>query len=383
MARLVWRGDGGSGDRAGEGIGLLVDPERVEAAAALAVETARAAGLAAATDHRDGAWLIALFTIHPDAGERRWLLIEARTSLTLEDGSLATVRDAATETREFNGYSLAALRGPKAVNRPWISEHARAPRDGAVVPSLPSRLWTVPYNAPAFFAIIGPDGVGKSTTCEHVTDIFNGYPIRFRQFHHVLAWKRSIDSRAHAKASTVGAGEGDAGRKRGAAYRAARGLWRNLVPAFVKQQILPVPAEIQYIDQVTRILSEAHFANQMVLSDRYCYDRYVRWQIMTKPSSLRFVTTLECMVLRRPTCAFLLQDDPATIYSRKPAMPVREIENHQPMLAEACRRFDVPHEIIDLGGQHAVDIACRIAKRMLEITGPNVFDLIETAPSSG
>ena len=158
-------------------------------------------------------------------------------------------------------------------------------------------------------------------------------------------------------------------------------IWRKFVPGALKNQILPVPVEIQYVDQVTRILTETHYANQMVLSDRYCYDRYVRWRNLSKPPTLRLVTRLECMFLRRPLHAFLLQDDAASIFARKQVMPLWEIEQHQTMLAEACRRFGVAHEIIQLDGRDAVDIASHIAKRMLEITGPKIFDLIDTAPA--
>lgn len=243
--------------------------------------------------------------------------------------------------------------------------------------------------AGAFFTVMGPEGVGKTTTCGLVEDIFAGFPLQMRQFHHTAFWKGDGNADLEDGTGAVSRhreAEPEATQTAGAAprglpYRLARTIWRRGVPAALKTQILAVPGELQYYRRISRLLESARQAGEIALIDRYCYDRYVRWQNLAKPASQRFMARLQCRFMRRPVMAFLLHDEPTRIHARKPVMPLDEIERHQPMLVDTCRRYRVPHAVVALDGRDAPAVAADIARRILLALGPRVFDLMDTRGS--
>jgi hypothetical protein len=271
--------------------------------------------------------------------------------------------------------------GAEADTEPWrprIRPESRAH-------GLLRRLFLVRYNQPAFFTIMGPEGVGKTTTCGEVEDIFAALPLPLRQFHHTAYWKG--DGNADLKEGT-----GAVSRHREAAaidtppaptlqprlhYRIARGIWRNLVPDALKAQIVAIPGEIQYVDRITGLLSATSTAGEIALSDRYCYDRYVRWRNLKKPFAQRAMVWLQCRFMRRPRLAILLTDEPGKIHARKPVMPLWELERHHPMLAATCDRFRVRYQVVNIAGRPPAAVASEIARHMIATIGPDIFDLIE------
>ena len=262
------------------------------------------------------------------------------------------------------------------------------------IPFLFQRLLTEKYNQPAFFTVMGPEGVGKTTACGMVAEIYSRLPIPMRMFHHTAHWKGDGNQTLTGYEATVkSTSQSNEPHKmahaakdhtpRSTAYRVLRTIWRGLVPDSMKRQLLAVPGELQYMDHLTGMLCLTHMSNEIALSDRYCYDRYVRWLNLDKPFTQRLLARIQCTVMRRPLRAFVLTDTAERIFARKESMPKWEIEKHQSMLISVCTKYGVPFDEIDLEGRDAATIATIIANRILRYIGPDIFDLIEFPKTSG
>lgn len=232
----------------------------------------------------------------------------------------------------------------------------------------------VKYNAPAYFAVLGPEGVGKTTTCGLVVDAFARLPVRFRHFHHVHEWKPPARPDAAARRAPGALSQAPQGRT---LPESVRRLRRALVPAALAGWIRPLLAEVEYMDRVSGLLTQTSRARQIVLSDRYCYDRNVLWTHMKKSSGQRFASDLQCRIMRRPKLAFLLQDDPALIHARKPTLTTENIARHQHLLVETCERFRVPYEIVRLDGRPPNAVAAHLVQRMISTVNDDLFDLLD------
>jgi hypothetical protein len=237
------------------------------------------------------------------------------------------------------------------------------------------------YEEPAFFTVLGPEGVGKTTLCNNLIRIFRNYPIAFRQFHHTSEWKGGNSEDAAMTASAKIQAETFGNTHQEEAYQGSssglRSAVRRVLPGWLYRNISAFRAELIYMQRVATYLANCHFNSELVIADRYCYDRLVRWRNLKKLRGQRIGAHLVSRLMRRPFHAFVLRDTPARISARKQAMPEWEIAKHQEMLVAVCRRFDVPFEEIWVSDLDADAVAQLVARRILESTGTTVFDLID------
>jgi thymidylate kinase len=242
-------------------------------------------------------------------------------------------------------------------------------------------FWGTRYEEPAFFTILGPEGVGKTTLCNNLIRIFRNYPIAFRQFHHTSEWKggnpddAAMTASAKIQVETFGDTHHEEARQ--GSSSGIRSAVRHAMPSWLYRNISAFRAELIYMRRVVTYLMNCHFRGELVIADRYCYDRLVRWRNLKKPPGQRIGAYLVSRLMRRPFHAFVLRDTPERIAARKQAMPEWEIAKHQEMLVAVCRRFGVPFEEIWVSDLDADAVAQLVARQILESTGNTVFDLID------
>lgn len=243
------------------------------------------------------------------------------------------------------------------------------------------QMMKTPYNEPAFFTVMGPEGVGKTTLCEGIERVFEGYPVPLVQFHHTGAWKsklREVKTDQSEKGAIAAVLQHSP--QRSLPYRIAQLLWRKLIPTGVKDQIGGFLGEFTYMRNVMSLLVKAHDDGHVVVADRYCYDRYVRWGNMKKPLLQRFASYLTCHMMRRPFHAFVLHDTPDRIFARKQTMPLWEIELHLKHLKDVGKAFMTKYEIVDVSQfPDAEGVRETVIRKLLVKLGPKVFDLMDAS----
>ena len=239
----------------------------------------------------------------------------------------------------------------------------------------------IKYNEPAFFCVLGPEGAGKTTLCKNIENIFSNYPLDFYQFHHVSEW-RYKQSNKYNNENDIKNNSEILRDSKDLLYR--RSLKQYLVkfikfflPESLNINISAAIGELNYMRNVITILGKTHDLEQIVLSDRYCYDRYVRWKNLNKPFAQRIMSFFTCCIMRRPYQAFILRDDASRIYKRKKSMPEWEIKVHQEMLVNTCMKFNVNYEEIFLQNYDAVALSKLVTAKILKGASNHVFFLLD------
>ncbi len=204
------------------------------------------------------------------------------------------------------------------------------------------------YNQPGLFSILGPEGVGKSTLCLNIQNIFKNSPINSDTFHHTGAWKNKIKINKVKKRTPI------------------KKNISKLIPQFIKIQIDAFRGEIIYFLNLVKILYKNHNENLITIIDRYSYDRYVRWVNLNKPFFQKIGAILVCYLLKKPSKCFILTDDPERIFKRKKIMPVWEIKLHIAKLQKLCTSMKVNVEIINLRDIDQISLRDLVIRKIIE-----------------
>ena len=121
------------------------------------------------------------------------------------------------------------------------------------------------YQQFGLFAILGPEGVGKSTLCNNISRFLLNAPFKFETFHHTGEWKVKV-------------------RRQDAIVNKTKSrLFVSIFPSFLKKSINIIRGEFKYFDNLSKILYLNYLQKKIIICDRYCYDRYVRWKNLKKP----------------------------------------------------------------------------------------------------
>ena len=236
------------------------------------------------------------------------------------------------------------------------------------------------YENPAFFTILGPEGVGKTTLCNNLIKIFRKFPIRFRQFHHTAEWKGGYHADEAMTLTSKLKQQKEASLEVNRAPAKMPSFLRKCLPKNALHNLSAFRAELIYMDRVSKYLKAGHKAKDLVISDRYCYDRLVRWQNLNKAPGQRLGARLVCRLMRRPIAAFVLRDSAENIHSRKQVMSMQEIELHQEMLVRTCTKLRVPFEELWVTKKTAECVASLVTKRILELAGHRMFEVVNFDP---
>lgn len=181
----------------------------------------------------------------------------------------------------------------------------------------------IDYQKFGLFAILGPEGVGKSTLCNNISKFLLNAPFKYDTFHHTGEWKAKV-------------------RKQDAKVNKTKARFLiSVIPPFLKKLINMIRGEFKYFDNLSKILYSKYLQKKIIICDRYCYDRYVRWINLRKPALQKLTLYFLCHLMKKPTKCFLLVDTPIRIFKRKKVMPLWEIPKHIKLLEEICKKFNV------------------------------------------
>lgn len=178
------------------------------------------------------------------------------------------------------------------------------------------------YQKFGLFAILGPEGVGKSTLCNNISRFLLNAPFKFETFHHTGEWKVKV-------------------RRQDAIVNKTKSrLFVSIFPSFLKKSINIIRGEFKYFDNLSKILYLNYLQKKIIICDRYCYDRYVRWKNLKKPILQTLTLYFLCHLMKKPTKCFLLVDTPTRIFKRKKVMPLCEIPKHIELMEKVCKKFN-------------------------------------------
>jgi len=228
-------------------------------------------------------------------------------------------------------------------------------------------LYFLPTRHMYTFTIHGPDGVGKTTACDLVREMFAGYPIGMNSAHHVTSWKRR---------NAQIAGASDAATDVSVIHRWLRVIYRA-APQFARDLWVTSSGYHKYSRNVNAETYRSYIDWKILLLDRYIYDVFVKEKILRATSPLRdVVSQVHCFIMRRPRLAILLQDNPREIVKRKQELNETEIENYQTLMRGLVRRLGVRFKLINVGGRSRDHIARDVASAIIERVGVDLHVLM-------
>ena len=217
------------------------------------------------------------------------------------------------------------------------------------------------------FTIHGPDGVGKSTACKLVKDIFAGYPIGMENAHHVTSWKHKRNQNSNAVATTADVSF---------IHKILRVIYR-VAPQFARDIWVTSSGYHEYSRNVNAEVYRSYVGWKILLLDRYIYDVSVKNKVRRTSNTLsNLISQFSCFVMRRPSLALVLQDQPSEIIKRKRELNEAEIRDYQISLRKMLQRLRVPFKLIEVGGRKREETARDIASAIIEHIGVNLHLLM-------
>ncbi len=277
----------------------------------------------------------------------------------------------------------------EALDRWIVSPTARPRRTAVADPDISrreklrrffaDRLFFLPLLSLDFFTIHGPDGAGKSTTCDEIGKLIEGLPFGLHQFHHSEGWKEGrrrdpkTGERATPKAVIPVADEPSVLR------RTARTIYR-LLPEGVREFWLWNSHFLNYNRKFTRFLLDNRNNGHIMFADRYVYDVRIKYIVETpKPSRLvRGYYRLHSALVPKPRFGFVLVDDPAKIVARKAELTEPQVALFIDWIMRVLHERRMPHSVVPIDGRPPRAVATQIARELLERQGPDLIRHMRT-----
>lgn len=219
------------------------------------------------------------------------------------------------------------------------------------------------YAKPLLFTIHGPDGVGKTTTCEEVEKIFVRLPLPFDSFHHITGWKYDNKKPAEKRAGSSNDAKSVHSAKPGLVYRVTRWVYRRL-PADIQTTYVTAQGYNMYLRKLNELIYMNYCRNRTMFVDRYIYDMATK--NMLKGIGRDVIHTLFVRLARNPLRAFILTDEPDAIHKRKQELTIQEIEEYQSKISDIMRRRGVVTETVRVGGRRPQAVARIIVEKILD-----------------
>ena len=196
-----------------------------------------------------------------------------------------------------------------------------------------------------FITISGADGVGKSTLLDVLTDklISDGYKIY--SFHHREISKQKLMSKKSINAR----------------LSIPDHIFKIIKHSLRIFRLDLIKEEFFYYKKLKEHISTGITSGNIVIVDRYIYDRHVQFKIQKNaPISRMLSIALFSFLLPKPDLAIILKATPEIIHARKPELSVEEITLYQQLISERLTAFKVNHTIFDTYAESSVQIAEKI-----------------------
>lgn len=234
------------------------------------------------------------------------------------------------------------------------------------------RLYVLPARSMNTFTIHGADGVGKSTACNIVRDMFAGYPLGMEAAHHVTSWKRRLKAQPPDPATEASL-----------THKMLRVIYRA-APRFARDFWVTSSGYHRYSKNVNAEVYRSWINGKILLLDRYIYDVWVKDRVRRSSSLLAdLVGALHCFVMRRPSLAVVLLDDPASIVRRKQELSETEIADYQRLMRSMLQLLRVRSSEIHVGGRTPEDIGRELARSIIDHIGVGLHNLMREETRRG
>lgn len=233
-----------------------------------------------------------------------------------------------------------------------------------------NRLFFLPLLKLDFFTIHGPDGVGKSTTCDEIARLFDGLPFGLYQFHHSEGWKSGRQRNVEKVKPVASASSHHESPAPSWPRRIARGIYRWL-PQPLKEAWLWNSHFVNYNRKFTRFLLDNRNAGNIMFADRYIYDVRVKYIIETAQPSwvARSYYRLHCLLVPKPRFGFLLVDEPAAIVARKNELTETQVSQFIFWIKRVLNQRRMPYEVIPVASRTPSEVASEIAQKLISLEG--------------
>jgi thymidylate kinase len=232
------------------------------------------------------------------------------------------------------------------------------------------KLFFIHVHRPDFFAMLGADGAGKTTAGENAEKIFSQFPVDFSFFHHIWEWEKELyeeDKDGNLKRKPEKTAKVSFKRK------ILKTIWK-FIPAPIKEIWGIMGFELDYCLKVSKLIGDKFFDGQIMLVDRYAYDRAVKMMQEGESKAQRLISKFfATKILRKPILAFIVTDEPEVIYGRKQELTIEQIDSYQKNIINLCSNYKIPFKEISAKGKSPEETGREIAKSILDSIGDNIF----------
>lgn len=219
---------------------------------------------------------------------------------------------------------------------------------------------------PYFFSIHGPDGVGKTTTCATITEIFSQLPVAFESFHHITSWKRRHNAEIEKQQKE---------QKLPFYWGALRFIYRSL-PESIKDVWLVTNGYHLYLKRLNKFLYSKFIESKVILVDRYIYDIIIKNRLHNMAPYI--FHHIFGMLSRKPRIAFFMTDDAEKIATRKNELTVEEIKIYLKQMKTLLKRLNVNAKNIEVTGRTPEQIAAQIIAEIITNCDIEFINLMKT-----
>ena len=122
--------------------------------------------------------------------------------------------------------------------------------------------------------------------------------------------------------------------------------------------------EFIYFKNINKIINKYHNHGLIVIFDRYIYDRHIDLKINKRNKISIFFTKLSCILLKKPTLTFILNDDSQKIYSRNKEYKISEIREYKKSIINLCDALSIKYELVDLNNRDTTELSDYIINKI-------------------
>lgn len=227
------------------------------------------------------------------------------------------------------------------------------------------KYYFIHLDKPLLITLHGADGVGKSTVCDLIQERFKHLPFATEVFHHNRGWKYEKILRENGQEIEVPRTQQGLNTEVGIAHKCLRTVYRFL-PSSVKHVWSVFIGMHTYCKKFNDFIAEKYFHNNVLLSDRYIYDSWIKCIVDQQATLIeQLVMRSFSFLMRRPRLSIILLDEPNNVYERKEELTVEQIDRFQRLLQNIVPNFSDQTELIWVNGQSPDVIAQRISALIL------------------
>ena len=228
------------------------------------------------------------------------------------------------------------------------------------------KYYFIHLDQPLLITLHGADGVGKSTVCDLIQERFKHLPFATEVFHHNRGWKYHKIVTEEGQETYVPKSEQVSDTQVGLVHKLLRVVYGYL-PSNVRSAWSIFIGMHTYCKKFNEFIAEKYFHNNILLSDRYIYDSWVKSVVVQNATpTQKLIMRCFSYLMRRPRLSIILLDEPAKIYERKQELDMDQIDQFQRLLQDIVPNYSEHTEMIWINQQSPEIISEHITALILE-----------------